>query len=251
MSLVTAQMPPFQFGNATGDVSLNVEYLPLPQNMTYGNTNATTVLQQLVTGNIRLSDGVNIGARFVSVYPYSSFIDQYVNQSELLIRASGSITEDLTLAQEIIASTGRNGFNPQAIVVATWYKVEALNCTPGQQNTFQLIMPYSDTGETWVILAYSQLQWFASPWLSRDFATVLFDWPEGKPTPTFYYVVNSTETMIQLLTGTNCNRKGIYAYRVNAPPPVRKRGVFGFGILCPLTLCGFFGRLFGLCPTTA
>jgi hypothetical protein len=56
---------------------------------------------------------------------------------------------------------------------------------------------------------------------------------------------------MQLLNGSNCNRKGIYAYQVNGPnkPPTAPKKC-GLGIFCPLTLCGLFGRWFGLCSAT-
>jgi hypothetical protein len=71
----------------------------------------------------------------------------------------GNSTRDLILARDIVAGTGKI-FNPQAIIVATWYKVDSFRRQIGQQNTFQLIMPYSATGETWAIFAYTQLEFF-------------------------------------------------------------------------------------------
>lgn len=71
------------------------------------------------------------------------------NQNELWIRA-GNRSIDLFPAREIIAGNGTM-FNPQAILVATWYKVEAYNRGAGPQNAFQQVMPYRTTGETWLI----------------------------------------------------------------------------------------------------
>jgi hypothetical protein len=45
---------------------------------------------------------------------------------------------------------------------ATWYKVEAHNQRAGPQNTFHVAMAYRGNGETWAILAYTQLQLFQS-----------------------------------------------------------------------------------------
>jgi hypothetical protein len=82
------------------------------------------------------------------------------NQNAVWLRA-GTNPNDLTVARDTIAATG-NTFTPQAMIVATWYKVEAFNERVGEQNTFQLAMPYSKTEKTCSILSYPQLEFYQS-----------------------------------------------------------------------------------------
>jgi hypothetical protein len=104
------------------------------------------------------------------------------DQNQIWLRV-GNKTSDLLLARDIIAGNGTL-FNPQVVMIATWYKVEAYYQRAGPKNTFQLIIAYSETGAPFGIHAYTQL--------------------------------NSNTTMNQLQNRTNCNRKGIYVYRINA-----------------------------------
>jgi hypothetical protein len=215
------------------------------------------------------------------------------DQNQLWVRAGTRSTKDLNLARDIIARTGTI-FNPTAIIVATWYKVEAFDSQlhAGVQNTFQLAMPYSETGTTWVIFAYSQLQFYLSDTLTRAYV----EWSLKGTTIQRLSEVNSNEKMIALLNGTNCNRTGVYAFPINtaptraptkaptmapatnapykapakvpfkapslaspnAPIPVpvplpaptpQSCGLFGGGIFCPRTRCGFLGRWLNFCAT--
>jgi hypothetical protein len=167
-------------------------------------------------------------------------------QNQLWLRA-GKRFRDLTLARKIIAGTG-NVFFPEAVVVATWFKVEALDQLAGPQNTFQLILAYHRRGTTWAILSYAQLEYFAST--VGSFAEVFFaDAVLTGGVRQSIALVTSDDSMNELLNGTNCNRQGIYAFPLdsnatNAPQPC---GLFGRSILCPLTFCGIFGRFLGLC----
>jgi hypothetical protein len=81
-----------------------------------------------------------------------------IDQNQIWLRV-GNKTSDLLLARDSIAGNGTL-FNPQKMMVATWYKVEAYYQRTGPENTFQLIMAYSDTGATYGIHAYTQLQFF-------------------------------------------------------------------------------------------
>jgi Nidogen-like len=253
LSLVTAQTTPFPFGNATGDIvggALNV--VSLTQTMSYVGSNITSVYQY-TGGKIRLFDGKYAPAFEGDVSVYGVNGGGNSSEHEYWTRA-GNRSDDLALVKDILAGIAAS-FIPQAVVVSTWYKVEPQTFDrprTGKNNTFQLIMPYSDTGETWVIFAYVQLDYFSVPSLDDGASVGYFN---GRPQPFFersFFFINSTEAMMQLLSGSNCNRKGIYAYQVNGPnkPPAaaKKCGLFGLGIFCPLTLCGLFGRWFGFCP---
>jgi hypothetical protein len=132
------------------------------------------------------------------------------NQNELWLRA-GTNPSDLTVARDIISGTG-TAFTPQAMVVATWHKVEAFDRRAGPQNTFQVAMAYSETtGSTWAILAYSQLEYFEAAGNSSA-ANVFFQDAVNRQRQVAF--VNSTDSMNDLLTGTNCNRPGMYAFPV-------------------------------------
>jgi hypothetical protein len=99
-------------------------------------------------------------------------------------------------------------------------------------------MAYSGAGTTWAIFAYAQLEYFESELQSK--AEVYIG---GFAETQNLFLVNSNTTMNQLLSGSNCNIPGIYAYKI-AP---QKCGLRGMRILCPFTLCGIFGRFLGLC----
>jgi Nidogen-like len=188
---------------------------------------------------------------------------------------AGNRNDDLNIARDIIASKGTL-FAPQAVIVATWYKVEAYDRRAGPQNTFQLAMAYSSTGETWLILAYAQLQFFQAQStgqpFSGDLTLVEYSNRQGGVVQNFF-TITSNATMNAVLNGTNCNRTGIYAYRINQGGPTTapiqnpakaptkaptkapiqnpaKCGLLGFSIVCPLTLCGILGRWLGFCKTT-
>jgi hypothetical protein len=235
--------------------------------MQFLNKNITTSIQN-VDGYISLYQDGLLGGYFGA---YAMNIDTRNggdNKNQIWMRG-GNHTDDLLIARDIIAGNGTI-FYPQAILVATWYKVEAFDKRPGQQNTFQLALPYSETGETWGILAYTQLQFFKAD-IGPNASVYYYNIPT-----TFQQtiaVTNATE-MNRLLNGTNCNRPGIYAFRINKgaptkaptraptkPPtkaptkspivaPTRARcGLLGWRIFCPFTLCGFFGRWLGFCQT--
>lgn len=107
-----------------------------------------TFVKQHINGYIILLDG-NL-TRSGSVYSYHTDIDTRnggVNQNQLWLGA-GNNTNELRTSRDIIAGNGTL-FSPRAVVVATWYKVEAFDRQAGPQNTCQLTMAYSDvTGET-------------------------------------------------------------------------------------------------------
>jgi Nidogen-like len=186
------------------------------------------------------------------------------DQNQIWLRV-GNETSDLLLARDIIAGNGTL-FNPQVVMVATWYKVEAYYQRAFPKNTFQLIMAYSETGATFGIPAYTQLQFFQSD--NGNVATVEYINDFGVPFLSIA-TVNSNTTMNQLQNGTNCNRTGIYVYRINAgstkaptkcptkvptksptvAPAPTKCGLLGWSIYCPRTRCGWMGRWFGLCHT--
>jgi hypothetical protein len=110
------------------------------------------------------------------------------------------------VARDIIDGNGTL-FAPQAVIVATWYKVEAFNGRIGPRNTFQLFMAYSETGETEAIFAYSQLEYFESP--SYNVTYVDYQKSNGDVVQSFF-VIDSNTTMNSLLNGTNCNRTGTF-----------------------------------------
>jgi hypothetical protein len=259
---VAAQMPPFPFGNNVSDILIpssgtRTDLLRLPKPMFYLNYRVEYIRQQS-EGFIFLSEiGLENAVGYVNVYKQTTDISNGgENQNQVWFRV-GNQTSDLNLARDIIA-TRRNGtlFAPQAIVVGTWYKVEAYG-RRGPQNTFQLVIAYSDTGETWVIFAFSQLQYYSSATYTAAHVDYIGD-------------IGSNATMYSLLNGTNCKRMGTYAYRVNAAPtntptktptraptktptraptksPTTKCGLFGWSIFCPFTFCGIFGRWLGFC----
>jgi hypothetical protein len=287
LAYAAAQMPPFPFGNATGDIFTGPNdvdqsaRVTLPKPMAFF-VNVSSV-SQYTNGYMDLYLTNNsFGAR---VNVFNANIDTRnggANQNQLWLRA-GNDTNDLNLARDIIAGNGTL-FAPQAVVVATWYKVEAYDRSAGPQNTFQVIVPYSETGETWAIFAFSQLHFFKS--LNSNIASVdFFDVTGTIRQPIF--TVNSNTTMNQLLNGTNCNRTGIYTHRINMGGPTKaptkspskaptkaptkspakaptkapmkvptavptraKCGWLGWSIFCPRTLCGIFGRWVGFCQTS-
>jgi Nidogen-like len=159
-------------------------------------------------------------------------------QNEIWFRV-GTNTTDLALAKDIIAGTGES-FTPEAVIVGTWYKVEAFKQRAGPQNTFQNIIAYDKSGTTWAIFAYAQLEYFETQTDSR--AIVALVSLSRASTNQYLFRVDSNATMNKLLSESNCGIPGIYAYKVTQPC-----GLFGFSILCPFTFCGTFGRILGLC----
>jgi hypothetical protein len=247
-----AQSPPFPFGPAVGDAFTGPSdegfssLLALPQPMTYFGTPITAVSQG-VNGFLQLF--LNSTDASGAINPYSMDLDTRnggANQNQLWLRV-GSRKSDLTLARKIIARTG-TFFIPQVAVVATWFKVEAFERLSGPQNTFQLILAYNRAGTTWAILAYAQLEYFAST--VGSFADVfLTDSVLIGGARQQIALVNSVDSMHQLLNGTNCNRPGTYAFPIDSSPTnaPQQCGLLGRSIFCLLTFCGIFGRLLGLC----
>jgi hypothetical protein len=303
----TAQTLPFPFGTTAGDLRTGLtndgssSFLFLPRVMTFLDRNNISLVTQANDGFIQLyrdfsPDLVQSGF----VYAYSQDLDTRnggTDQNELWLRV-GNSTNDLHRAREIIAGTGTL-FHPRAIIVATWYKVEAYSRRMNAQNTFQLAMPYSETGTTWVIFSYSQLQFYQS----LSYPSSLIEYGALGSIGRRIYTVDSNEKMIALLNGTNCNRTGVYAFPINTAPtnaptkaptmapakapveapakaPVEAPakapakaptmtspnapmavpvpvitplpqtcGLFGGGVICPRTRCGWLGRWLGFCKT--
>jgi Nidogen-like len=247
VSLVTARDLPFPFGNVTGDIftgpsnSGSSGLVALPKPMAYKGSRIINVEQYVNGYTIFKKDTADGGSDgYVDVY----FLDIDTSnggkgQNEVWLRV-GSNTTDLTLAKDIISKTGKS-FSPEAVIVSTWYKVEAYNQRSGPQNTFQLIMAYDESGTTWAIFAYAQLEYFESSIDSS--ANVALISPSRAVLNQDLFVVNSDATMNQLLSGTNCGIPGIYAYKVLQSTC----GLLGLRIFCPFTFCGIFGRLLGLC----
>jgi Nidogen-like len=255
--------PPFRFGNATNDVFTRrgdgdfSSRVNLPQPMALLNLSAT-YFYQITDGYLLFNVNDSNALGYVLVF----FMDidtgnGGIDQNEVWSRA-GNSSIDLNLARDIIAGTGTL-FTPQSILVATWYKVEAHSRRVGAQNTFQLAMPYSATGETWAIFAYPQLQYYQSGGFNPNVASIGINDRDFNPQQTINNVASLT-AMNALANGTNCNRTGIYVYRVskgvptNAPvspttvaPTPEKCGLFGWGIFCPRTFCGIFRRWLRLC----
>jgi hypothetical protein len=271
---VEAQSLPFPFGNGTGDLlsppgnTLLTNYLSLPRPMAYLTSNVTFVRQH-TNGYIALYSPGQVFAGIVNGY-YTD-IDTRIggaNQNQVWVRI-GNNASDLAIARNLIAGNGTLS-NPEAIVVATWFKVEANDQQVGPKNTFQLVMAYSATGATWVISAYAQLQFYRSP-IFLSAAVDLRD-QNGRIVQPFFNI-NSNSSMARLLNGTNCNRTGVYTSQVNMAPtkapskvprkaptklptkaltlaPIStKCGSLGWSLFCPRTLCGIFGRWLGLCQS--
>jgi AMOP domain/Nidogen-like len=218
---VSAQGLPFRFGNFTGDIftgpnddSSSVR-VALPKRMKYLGDFVTTVFQN-TNGDITFN---NSYSQFTpSIVPSSSIpamvaifwtdIDTRnagLDQNQLWIRAGMNAT-DLNLARDIIAGTGFS-FTPQAAIVATWYKVEEFSRRAGPQNTFQLVMAYDEAGTTWAIFAYTQIQFTRGAVVGfNDFRGLVGE---------LIAVVTDANVGNNLLNGTNCNRRGVYAYQVN------------------------------------
>jgi hypothetical protein len=267
---VEAQSLPFPFGNETGDLlsppgnTLLTNYLSLPQPMAY-LTNNVTFVRQHTNGYIALYSPGPVFAGIVNGY-YTDLDTRNggADQNQVWVRI-GTNASDLAIARNIIAGNGTI-FHPEAIVIATWFKVEANDRQVGPQNTFQLVLAYSATGATWVIFAYAQLQFYQAPFFSA--ATVELKDQNGMVVQPFY-TIDSNSSMAGLLNGTNCNRTGVYTSRINMAPtkaptkaPTRlptkaptlaptsnKCGFFGWSLFCPKTLCGIFGRWLGLCQS--
>jgi hypothetical protein len=246
---VTARDLPFPFGNATGDIFTGPSdigtsgLVALPKPMAYKGKRIVNV-QQSVNGfiSLKVDDSANVPDG--TVYAYFLDIDTRnggAGQNEVWLRV-GTNPTDLTLAKNIISGTGKsNAFTPEAVVVGTWYKVEAGDRRAGPQNSFQGIMAYDASGTTWAIFAYAQLEYFDSDNDNNAKVELL------SSTQVFLnqdlFLVNSNATMNQLLSGTNCGIPGIYAYKVLQTTC----GLLGLRIFCPFTFCGIFGRLLGLC----
>jgi AMOP domain/Nidogen-like len=216
-----AQETPFAFGNGTMDIftlpndDLSSIRIALPKRMKYLGDFVTTVFQNT-------NGDITFDAAYFEYTPEiipSSSVPALVaifwtdidtrnggsNQNQLWIRAGTNAT-DLNLAKDIIAGTG-NSFSPQAVVVATWYKVEEYPQIAGPQNTFQLVMAYDEAGITWAIFAYIQIQFTRRAVIGFNDARGLIGELIAGPV--------DQEIGNRLLNGTNCNRKGIYAYQVN------------------------------------
>lgn len=247
--LVTAGNLPFRFGNETGDVftQLNDEgsspLVSLPKPMTYKGKSVVS-MKQYVNGYVNFltefDNSVFYGSGG-SVDVYDSDIDTRnggEGQNEVWLRA-GTNASDLTVARDIIAGAGKS-FSPEAVIVATWNKVEAYNRIVGPQNTFQLIMAYDESGTTWAIFAYAQLEYFASGNKNQAFVRLITT-SFGAFTEELFSV-SSSATMNELLTGTNCGNPGIYVFKVREPC-----GLLGLSFFCPFTFCGIFGRALGFC----
>jgi cysteine-rich repeat protein len=216
-----AQQPPFPFGAATGDVSLPLGYgilgneILLPQPMMFFGK-ASIAVTYNSNGYLKIVAEIGPPGKlngFAKVYFMSLDTGNGgTDQNQIWLRV-GNKTSDLNLARDIIADYG-TVFNPQVVIVATWYKVEAFYQRAGPQNTFQLIMAYSDTGATYGIHAYTQLQFFQSD--NENVASVEYINDFGVPFLSIA-TVNSNTAMNELQNGTNCNRTGIYVYQINAP----------------------------------
>jgi hypothetical protein len=146
-----AQQPPLPFGDTTGDFftgqsdDVTSRVIPLARPMTFLGKSITTVTQN-TNGFVELFlNDTSFGG---TVFPYNMDIDACnggPGKNELWLRA-GTSASDLLLAVEIIAGNGTI-FNPLSILGASWFKVEAFDRRAGAQNTFQLAMAYSATGE--------------------------------------------------------------------------------------------------------
>lgn len=275
-----SQTPPFPFGYTTGGIFTPpgddsvTSLLALPKPMAYSNVTAKFVSQS-INGYISLyAEPLNFSGY---VYTYFMDIDTRnggADQNQVWLHV-GDRSEDLHLARDLIAGNGTL-FVPQALVVATWYKVEAAIQLSGPQNTFQLAMAYSETGETWGIFSYSQLQYFQS---NRTVAALVEYKNSNFGVIQSFFRIGSNSAMNSLFSGTNCNRTGTYVFRIHqggptkaptsaptkaptsaptkapattAPPsnaPTATCGLLGWSIFCPLTLCGIFGRWLGFCPS--
>jgi Nidogen-like len=180
--------------------------------MTFFSYTVTSVTQS-TDGALNLYNATL--SRFGNIAAYGQDLDTSNGGSDqnLLWVRTGTSLNDLKMARDIIAGAGTL-FHPQAIIVATWYKVEAFNKRRGAQNTFQLAVPYSATGTTWVIFAYSQLQFYQSDSFTR--AVVSYNTMGAGSNP--YFFVDTNDKMIALLNGTNCNRTGVYAFPINTAP---------------------------------
>jgi hypothetical protein len=274
---VGAQSLPFSFGNETGavfapsidrvpPVFLDVSHVVFDQQRRINSTMDPRIFGLVQSG--ALVGGICQWLLYEYQHPQRRI------QSEPSVGARGEPCHGFGIARNIIAGNGTI-FHPQAAIVATWYKVEAFPQQRGPQNTFQLVLAYSATGETWVIFAYAQLQFYHSQFLSAAGLVVQQ-----------FFTINSNATMAGLLNGTNCNRTGVYAYRINKGVPTRaptksptkapakaptksptkaptklptkapalapistKCGWLGWSVFCPRTLCGVFGRWLGFCQS--
>jgi hypothetical protein len=210
------------FGSGTNDAFLGPSYLAssaavaLPKPMMYLDISVTSVVQY-TDGFIGLfANGLVLSGY---VYAYRTNIDTRnggVDQNQMWLRA-GNRTEDLNMARDIIAGNGTL-FSPQAVLVATWYRIEAFNRQAGPQNTFQLAMAYSVTGETWLIFAYAQLLFVQVRTLFQ--AVLEYRNRQGGVMQNFF-TIDSNATIYTVLNGTNCNRPGIYAHRINMGGPTK------------------------------
>jgi len=109
----------------------------------------------------------------------------------------GNNASDLAVARNIIAGNGTI-FNPQAFIVATWFEVDAFPQQAGLQNTFQLVMAYSATGETWVIFTYAQLKFYQTPTVPVALVELK---DQNAVVVQRFNIINSNSTMAQLLNG--------------------------------------------------
>lgn len=249
LQLVSAGTLPFSFGNTTNDIftppsdDAASAVLDLPIPMTYKGKSIRAA-SQVTNGYINFgvdASAALFGSSSGSVDAFYVDIDTRnggEGQNELWFRVGTNAT-DLTLAKNIIAGTGKS-FSPEVVIVGTWNKVEAFERNAGPQNTFQVVVAYDESGTTWAIFAYAQLE-FYSPSIGDKTNVGFVTSSRNSPDQTLF-IVNSNATMNELLTGTNCDIPGVYAFKV-----IQTCGLFGLSIICPFTFCGFFGRLLGLC----
>jgi AMOP domain/Nidogen-like len=220
---ISAQGLPFRFGNVTDDIFTGPNddessvRIALPKRMKYLGDFVTTVFQN-TNGDITfdapyseyepsLIPSSAIPAMVAIFWTDIDTRNAGLDQNQLWIRAGMNAT-DVSLARDIIAGTG-NSFTPQATIVATWYKVEEYPTLAGPQNTFQLVMAYDEAGTTWAIFAYTQIQFTGT----RS-AVVGFNDARGL-VGELIAVLTDANIGNNLLNGTNCNRRGIYAFKVN------------------------------------
>ena len=242
---------PFPYGTSVGDTSTRPNddgssppiTLPLP--MVYFNEVVTQAIQN-TNGDVTF-DG-----------PYSAFDPSLIPSSRIppmiaifwtdidtrnggddknqLWFGAHREPSDLETAATLVSGTG-NTVEFEAVLVATWLRVEAFSRRSDRQNTFQLTVAYNEE-ETWAILSYEQLQFFMTS--TSDFSVVGFNDRPGL-LGELIQSIRTEADMTKLQQGTNCGRRGTYAFRISEEVELSGCGVSSL----PPTIFPFHGPIEG------
>jgi len=231
-----SQTLPFQFGDSnidtqtsTLDDDSSIEFTldnPMPfigerKNTFYQNTNGVISFDEPYksfrwTGDFPtklLPDLVAAYWTDIDIRPGGADTNQ-------LFARSTTQTKDIEKAEELIQKhEDGTEFSPKYTAVITYNRVNRFSMDTSVENSFQVAFAYNET-DTWVILAYSQLEFFDAD--SSAVGALIGYNGEILPQGNLIQNISSNEGMRTFLNDTNCDQNGVYAYRLakGKIPPV-------------------------------